>query len=183
MRYESRLREKSKEIIILEPIDKSFFNTPEYKYWVKDLEVNEYSSLCRFPVTEKETRDIMEQIENRKSIYWNIYHKENDDAYTWLVGVISLLEIDLFNRSAELALKIGEKPYWKRNIGFMACRQIINHGFTRLNLHRIYLGTVSENKGMIALADKLGMFHEGTFKDAFHSNGRFYNVERYAIIY
>ena len=44
---------------------------------------------------------------------------------------------------------------------FEAGSLLIDHGFNKLNLHRIHCGTSSENYAMQKLALKLGMSKEG----------------------
>jgi len=170
-------------IIELKPINQAFLCTQAYNNWIHNIEVNEYSSLCRFPIMERDKKQLLEDMENGKSIHWSIIYKRQLDARGFFIGTVSLQEIDIFNRSAELAIKIGDKEYWGKGIGYASCKEVINHGFDRLNLHRIWLGTVSGNEGMKKLADKLGMFYEGTLNQAFHSKNKFYNVERYATLY
>ena len=70
------------------------------------------------------------------------------------IGNISLQNIDYVDRSAELAIIIGDKRYWGKGIGLEAWKLMMNYGFLVLNLHRLYCGCANKNLGMRRIAEK-----------------------------
>lgn len=103
---------------------------------------------------------------------------------TWkLVGNCSLQSFNWINRSAEMAIVIGDRSVWGKGVASWAWEQMIYHGFMVLGLHRLWSGTSVENVGMIRVFEKCEMLREGTFCEAKWSRGRFIDVVEYAIIY
>ena len=64
----------------------------------------------------------------------------------------------------------------------MAARAIIEHGFRKLNLHRIYCGTAGTNTAMKRLAVKLGMTQEGTRRQHVFLDGCWADVIEYGLL-
>jgi RimJ/RimL family protein N-acetyltransferase len=107
-----------------------------------------------------------------------IIHKK-EEAH---IGNISLQSINWVDRNAEISFVLGEKSFWAKGIMFEAGKLVINHAFNKLNLHRIYCGTSSQNIGMQKLALKLGMLKEGERKESIYKNGKFYSIFEYGIL-
>ena len=47
-----------------------------------------------------------------------------------------LTKIAFIDRTAELALIIGDQKHWGKGVGTMAASQILEHGFNKLGLRR-----------------------------------------------
>ena len=153
--------------------------TEVYLEWLNDAETNEYTSRYRFPLDLSNIGEYIKDSINEKRMVFAICLFGNKDIH---IGNIVLQEIDWINRSAELAIIIGDKRYKGKGYGSDACRLLVAHAFNRLNLHRIWLGTPEKNLPMIKTATKLGMELEGVFKDAFYCQEGYIKVNRYAII-
>jgi RimJ/RimL family protein N-acetyltransferase len=67
-------------------------------------------------------------------------------------------------------------------VGELASKTILEHGFKKLNLHRIYCGTAANNEGMKKLALNLGMKEEGIRKEHLFLNGAWVDVLEYGIV-
>ena len=98
------------------------------------------------------------------------------------IGNISLHSIDWINRSAELSVIIGETDYWKKGITTEAGKIVLWHGFEKLNMNRIWLGTSGNNIGMNRVAKKIGMIQEGNLRQGIFLNGKFKDVINYSIL-
>lgn len=97
------------------------------------------------------------------------------------IGVIGLKNINKNNRSALLYIVIGEKDHWGKGLGLEAELLAIHYGFEALELHRV-LGTALENNpASIAVCKKVGFFLEGTSRDDYYKDGKFFNVHKYSI--
>jgi ribosomal-protein-alanine N-acetyltransferase len=97
------------------------------------------------------------------------------------IGNIALQQIHPIYHSAEFSIVIGDKDYWNKGYGKEAGKLLCDHGFERLNLHRIYCGTFDNNEGMKQLALSLGMTKEGTRKEAAFTQGRYVDVIEYGM--
>jgi RimJ/RimL family protein N-acetyltransferase len=91
------------------------------------------------------------------------------EAEAGLVGAISL-RIELPQRRAELGYWIG-RPYWGHGYATEAVRAMLDFGFRRLSLHRIYAYHFVRNPASARVLAKAGMEHEGTLRGHFYRWG------------
>lgn len=150
----------------------------KYLSWLNDPEINQYNSHSIFPYTIEQLKNYIKGIDNQSKVVLAIIDKKTLSH----IGNISLQNIDWVNRCAEFAILIGETKFWGKKIGEEAGKLIINHGFIKLNLNRIYCGTSSSNIGMQKLALKLGMKPEGVRIQGMYKNGQFVDILEYGII-
>jgi len=152
--------------------------TEEYMQWLNDEEVCRHNSHAIFPNTEQKMKSYFNRLDNQKEVVLAIVHTERDRH----IGNISLQNINWVSRNAEFAILLGDKEYWSRGFGEEAAKLIIEYGFSRLNLHRIYCGTFEENEGMKKLTKKLQMKEEGLRRDAIFKNGVYQNILEYGVL-
>jgi RimJ/RimL family protein N-acetyltransferase len=149
-----------------------------YYDWWNDLEVCKYNSHGLFPRSNSEQHEWIKQIENNEIIVWAIILK-TDSTH---IGNISLQSFNWINRSAEFAIVIGEKDYWGQRIAECSLKILIDHGFDKLNLHRIWSGTAETNCGMRRVFEKLGMKYEGNFRDGTFLDGKYRDIHCWGIL-
>lgn len=99
-----------------------------------------------------------------------------------IIGLISLVSIDYLNQSGELHIMIGDEKNQGKGIGLFAVKEMINHAFNNLNLHRIELSVLDSNIHAKKLYEKAGFKYEGTKKHAKYKNGKFIDMLIYAIL-
>jgi len=183
--------------VLLTPFDPSTINDLYFSY-MNDPDVTQFSSHGIFPKTKDEIDSFIESATNSKDmIVWNIFAKEEKSdkfitdhncfrtvnlAGIFYIGNAALQEIDLINRSAELAIFIGNKNYWKQGLGIEACRRSTWHGFQKLGLNRIYAGTSVLNKGMNKIFKKMGWKKEGVGREAILNHGELVDVNYWGIL-
>jgi len=117
-------------------------------------------------------------IDNPSVDVFAICLRENDRH----VGNITLQQISLKNRSAELAILIGDPSVYGSGIGYEAGALLLEYAFGTCSLHRLYCGTHAENIGMQKLALKLGMNEEGRRREALFKNGIFADIVEYGLL-
>ncbi len=105
-----------------------------------------------------------------------------DKASGTHIGNVALQAIHPIYRTAELAILIGDAARQRKGVGTESCLLMLEHGFQRLNLHRISCGTFSGNFGMIRIAEKLRMKQEGRRRDAAYKNGAYVDVIEFGIL-
>jgi len=172
------------------------------KNWFDSFSITNFTSHSVFPKSIKEMEQYKEiAINNKSNIVWRIFAKEKSNICKFdphnhssnietsgeingliYIGNCSLQQIDLVNRSAEVALIIGEKEYHGKGIATQCFKWMIEHGFNRLGLHRIYAGTAEYNKGMLNVCVKSGMILERIAREALFINGQFQNCIYYSIL-
>ncbi len=79
-----------------------------------------------------------------------------------LVGGLSLHLTRRHDR-ARLEVWIG-RAYWNAGLATEAATAAVDHGFRRLNLHRIEARHVARQRAAARVAEKLGMAYEGTLR-------------------
>ena len=150
-----------------------------YNKWQNDTEVM-YSTI---PELDKYTLSETEQFigmitSSNNSKSYMIETKEDDRV----VGIVSLININGKDRSAECIIDIGEKDVWGIGIGREAFELLMNYGFNELNLHRLMLRVFSFNERAIALYKKLGFKEEGVMREAFYRSGSWHDIHVMGIL-
>ncbi len=171
-----------------------------YRNWFHDPDVTRHNAHGLFPYGKRAMEEYKASLESNDIICWAVLIEmkkkdiipktdgftQNDivlehDIYTH-IGNITLQRVNWVYRSAEMAIVMGEKDYWGKGYATEALTALFDHGFNRLNLHRIWSGTANTNTGMQKVFEKLHMFHEGTFIDAMFLNGRWVDIIEYAVL-
>lgn len=157
--------------IYLRGLEESDLQT-NYFQWFNDQEINIFTQHARFPNNMEKMREYYQKAIKGDNllVLAIIYIKDNRH-----VGNVSLQNIDWINRCAEFAIIIGEQEYTGRGIATEAGKLIVNHGFEKLNLNRIWLGVHEANEAAIKVYKKIGFTEEGRFKQRFFQNGKFYD--------
>ena len=87
-------------------------------------------------------------------------------------AVIAAAGIDEHNRMAHIGIEL--RPAFRgRGLGVDAVRVVCRYGFALRGLHRLQLETLTDNRAMIAVAEKLGFTREGATRGSSWMNGRF----------
>ncbi len=103
--------------------------------------------------------------------WFNRYKNDNNDQRfiievdTVPVGIVGLTDINPVDMNAMLYIIIGEDNYRGLGIGKRSCEYIINYGFSKLGLHKIFLEVNSFNEPAINLYHSLGFKEEGRLKE------------------
>ncbi len=166
------------ERIYLRPLDENDLRG-NYVSWLNDEGVSKYNSHHTFPYSYSEGLEYIKQSSKSKDkIVLAIILKKKKLH----IGNIALQNIDPVNRSAELAILLGEKDYWHKGYSKEAAFLILRHGFDELNLNRIYCGASSENLAMQKLAASLGMIEEGRRRKGLFKDGNYADIVEYGVL-
>jgi RimJ/RimL family protein N-acetyltransferase len=90
-----------------------------------------------------------------------------------LIGFCGLNHRNVFAATAELGITIGDKEYWGRGYGREAIGLLVDYGFTKLNLRRIYLRVHGRNRRAIRAYNACGFVEEGRLRQHVWSNGAY----------
>ena len=148
-----------------------------YPGWFEDQEVCAFNSHGKFVRTKDYFRQFVRTLDGQSQIVWAICHVQDGH-----IGNVALQNISLINRNAEFAIILGDCRHWGKGVGLLAGKAMLEHGFKKLNLHRIYCGTAATNAGMKKLALKLGMKEEGIRKEHLFLNGEWVDAIEYGIV-
>lgn len=91
------------------------------------------------------------------------------------VGNVGITNINLLDRNASLFIMIGEESYWGKGIAKEAIRYIVNYGFDKLNLHKIWLYVYSINERARNLYRSVEFIEEARLKAMVIIDNKFYD--------
>ena len=148
-----------------------------YPGWFEDQDVCQYNSHGKHFKTKTYFREYFNELNLEDRVVWAICHTEDGH-----IGNVSLQNISWIHRTAEFAILLGDKRHWGKTVGMMAGRKLLEHGFNKLNLERIYCGTATTNEGMKKLASAIGMSLEGTRRQHFFLEGSRVDMLEYGIL-
>lgn len=97
-----------------------------------------------------------------------------------LIGSIGM-EIAPEHELARLSYWLGT-GYWNHGYCTEAVRAVLDYGFTRLPLHRIYAPHFHNNPASGRVLRKVGMTYEGRMREHYIRFGQFVDVEIYGIL-
>jgi [ribosomal protein S5]-alanine N-acetyltransferase len=97
-----------------------------------------------------------------------------------LCGAVGL-DIAEAHNHAELGYWIGV-PFWGRGYATEAAIAVLSFGFGALRLRRIYAHHFAGNTGSQRVLEKIGMSHEGRFRQHIRKWDQFIDVENYGLL-
>lgn len=148
-----------------------------YPAWFEDQEVCRFNSHGKFFKSASWFRDYLASLDREDRVVWAVCHVTDGH-----IGNVSLQSMSFINRTAELAILMGDRRHWRKGVSTLASRQLLEHGFLKLNLHRIYCGTAASNVGMRRLAAAMGMTHEGTLRSHVYLDGKWEDVLQFGVL-
>jgi RimJ/RimL family protein N-acetyltransferase len=98
------------------------------------------------------------------------------------IGICGLHGLRDIYHSAELRILIFDKDAIGKGIGTEACRMLVEYGFNRLNLHRIWLGVNADNKLAVNCYKKVGFKQEGRQREAIFYHGKYADVIQMGVL-
>jgi len=128
-------------------------------------------------VTRRQEEVFFERITTQREteLHWAIL-----DPADRHVGFIALHQIDWRHRSTAGGIVLGERDAWGKGFATDAVRTRTKFVFEQLGLHRIEGHTI--NPAMRRVYEKTGYRHEGTLRQKRWRDGRWQDVDLYAIL-
>lgn len=156
--------------LYLRPLEEA--DIPTCLRWINDPEITRTLATFR-PWNELREREWFQGLyKDEHNIGLAIALKENDKH----IGNIGLHGLDWKNREAELGIMIGEKDEWDKGYGSEAISLMLEYGFERLNLHRIYLRVYEHNPRAQRCYEKAGFRREGVMRESVFNEGRYWDT-------
>lgn len=141
--------------------------------WMNDLEIVLNYGSDPFPVTLQAQQDYLGGLAARKdALILGIRRKGREE----LIGIGGLSHIEWVNQRAELTICIGEKADQGKGYGTEATELILNHAFTRLNLHSVLLRVIAYNARAQRCYEKCGFKPIGRRREAKPVDGQYHDV-------
>ena len=134
-----------------------------------DMSLEDARKFCREAKPESD-------LQQGESMHLAIANDENE-----YLGTISLKNINMKYRSAELAISLRKKARGK-GIAAEAVKLLFKKGFEQIGLHRIYLTVLADNTAAIRLYEKCGFTYEGELRDHILKDGKYISWKLYGIL-
>jgi len=99
-----------------------------------------------------------------------------------IVGIGGLIHHDYQNKSADIAIILGESKIRGKGFGTKALKLLVEYGFKRMKLHRIGADIFEYNKVSLRLFEKLEFKKELEMRDYLWRDGKWWKVFTYSII-
>ena len=132
--------------------------------WMNDLDVTRSLGVAAGrPMTlEAEEAWYERASKNETEVHFMVYEL----ATTRVIGSTALNRIDLFNRTAEFGILIGEKDCWGKGYGTETTHLMLDFAFNVLGLHNVMLVVFSYNQRGIRAYTKAGFKVMGRRREA-----------------
>lgn len=143
--------------------------------WHNDDDLNLLTGGRKYFVSSELDRKWLEDKMNNNTT--QIYCAICDMETHKIIGSISLNNIDFINRNAFWGgIVIGESSNRNISHSVQAVYQMLDHGFSQLNLHKIYGHWLEDNKASLLLGEIFKFKNEGLLRDHVFKNNKFNNV-------
>ena len=171
-----------KELLIGKIINLKSLEENDFKnifQWLSDQDITKLLFYQYFPpMAQKMKIEISKEIEKKHDFEFAIIDKETKLHVGWA----GIYEIDRISKNGEIRFFIGDKKFWGKGLATECVSLLIDYGFGKLNLHRIYGGTNIENVGSVKIFKKLGFSEEGISKEGFFRDGKYYDLIKFGLI-
>ena len=118
-----------------------------------------------------------QKMRKKKTFSLGIELKETKE----IIGMVSLMNVDYDNKNAEIGYWLGKK-YWGKGIMKEAIKLILDFGFKKLKLVRIYAKVMHPNITLAKLLEKSGFKYEGRMRKTILRRGKWMDDLRYSIL-
>lgn len=131
------------------------------------------------PITAESHRQYMaSKVKTGKVIQFIIIFSSSDTP----VGTVYLKNIDQVNHAAELSMFDGENDENNWSIASDVLKLMVQYGFDKLHLYRIYVEVLKWNVRLMRIYEKAGFMVEGFFHDQEYIHGDYVSVMYISVI-
>lgn len=165
----------------LESLRKIRIDPTTWHYLTDVYPINDFQQEKWFEKVSSDSTKMYFAIEISESFETGTEYKMPRYKESQFIGILRSDEYDKINRSIRIGVDIS--PHSRGNgYGTEALRAFIDYLFKHLNLHRIWLLVVKENKPAFKLYTKLGFVYEGEQKKALFRDGKWINYVSMSIL-
>lgn len=145
-----------------------------YVHWQNDPEVLRYRAR-RVPLNADDLRAYIRAIPARDRVF-----AIRERVTSRHIGNVTLNSVLEHHRSAELSIVMGARDVWGRGYGREVIVVVTRFAFDTMGLHRVW--AESPNPAFNHVVEGLGFVHEGTKRQALLIDGRYVDLECWAML-
>lgn len=153
---------------------------PRLTAWRNDRQLRNGTQGFRYPITAEMDEKWFHSAVAGGAPQKAVFAIQDGDGHC--VGLAQLTNIDPVHRHGELGIFIGPKDLRGKGIGTNAVKELLDFGFSDLNLRRIHLRVTSDNLAAIKLYQTAGFEQEGCLKAHYFQDGHYLDVLLFAIM-
>lgn len=142
--------------------------TEHYVDWLNDPEVVRYSEQRHRRHTIESCRQWAAGFDDGPSQLWAIMESAHGLGH---IGNINT-DVDEPNRTADIAILIGDKRSWGQGYGAEAWIAVVEYLLGPGGMRKVTAGTMADNRAMMAIMRRSGMAEEGRRRRQFLFEGR-----------
>lgn len=158
-------------------------NDAEELVKMHDSQITKNFSFFQTPLTvEKEKKYLKKNIKSPSDCLWIIYRRRSLGRYDSLVGTIGLHEIDKIMKTARLGIIVWRNSDLHHGYGIKTILSILNYGFSKIGLEKIYITILQKNKKNKRLYKKIGFMQEGILRKEYLLGKKRLNMVRMGIL-
>ncbi len=147
--------------------------TEEYLSWLNDRGVNRFLDVGWSSSTMKDVEEYYEKIGGSKN---NRLFAVIERDLGKHIGNVRLGPINWDNRNSSMGIMIGNREFIGKGFGPEAIKLLVTHAFEELELHKLFLQVISDNKRAIEAYKKVGFAVVGKMKDHSFLGGKYHDV-------
>jgi len=164
------------EKVYLRPLERE--DAPLFVIWLNDSDVTR-TLLVKGPLNRHMEEAFLDDVyTDEHRLILGIVDKLTNS----LVGSTSLEQVDFKHRHAKFGIVIGAKNEWGKGYGTEATRLMTQHAFMTLNLNRVWLHVIADNRRGIRAYERVGFKREGLLRQEHFREGRYYDTVAMAIL-
>ena len=138
-------------------------------------------------IWKNNTQFIFLNMENQKKWIKSVSEKNSDkhmftiiDTKKRLIGICGLTNLDPIEKSAKIAIIIGNSNSQSRGIGTQSLTLLLNYGFRKLKLHRIEAEVLEYNIKSQSFFEKFNFHKEVELRDYLFRNEKWWSLIIYS---
>ena len=164
------------DAVTLTPLDVT--DAAAFHGWQNDPRLRDLTMGYRWPIQAASVADWIEGLRNRQDRA--VYGIRAGGA---LAGMVHLYGMDPPNRSCDLGIFVAEAEGFRGpDLCHIAGALLIDYAFTGFNMHRITIETLSINRPIRTIAERLGFRLEGEKRAAHFADGAYWDVAQYGML-
>lgn len=146
--------------------------------WINNKELVEFNAYFK-PVSWQNHNAWFDAIKTNDTVKIFGIRRMEDDK---LIGSCQLFNLNILSQSAELQIRLGYFDEMGKGFGSQSVNLLLQYGFTKLNLQRIYLHVFEHNTRAYKTYLNAGFTEEGVLRRAAFIGDAFVNVKVMSIL-